>query len=456
MDTRPTATYVEVKRILNLAWPVMGAQLLWLSMVFVDNIMVGRLGQDPLASMAMASTLFSFLYVSSMGVLSALSPIISHAFGAGQQDTIATTVRQGIRLSVLLSLVIILVFFQSHAILGFLGQKEHLLGDARSYLIALAWGVPAQVGFICLRQFSEAISDTKASFIIVAIGASLNVPLDYALIFGKWGLPELGVVGAGYATSTLSWVMLISMVVYMGLSRKYQAYGIWKGPFRTDWGTIREIIRIGVPTSGGMVAEMAFFGGTTLMMGTIGSQALASHQIALNAAAFMFMLPLGLSIGVAIRLGQLRGANDVLGVRVASRASLLITLGTQCIPASLFLLYPEPIARLYTSDPELLGLACYLLQIGGIFQIFDGLQVVGIAALRGLKDTRIPFINTLISFWLVGAPFGMWLTFSKGVGPSGLWFGMMGGLALASALHWGRLYYLIRLPQPAMQTVRSR
>ncbi len=428
--------------MLHLAWPIMGAQILTLGMVFTDNVMVARLGEKPLAAMAMAGTIYSTCYILAMGILSALSPAISHAYGAKDSVSIGRWIRQGTRLSFVLSSCVILVLINSKNILVFLGQDPELAAVAQTFLRALAWGVPGQYLYFCGRTLSEGTSDSRPSIYIAAIGVLANIGLDYLLIYGKLGFPAWGVAGAGYATSLINWIMAGAMGLYLKGHARYKDFGIFdRGPW-FEKNLVRDFIRIGLPISGGMLAEMCFFAGATLLMGTLGSEKLAAHQIAINAASLTFMIPLGLAFAVGIRVGQFRGRGDNLGMVRAGRAGFLVTLLMQCLPGGLFLLFPEVVTSLYTSDPALTERAVALLRVGGIFQIFDGLQVVGISALRGLRDTKIPFLNTVISFWLLGAPLAIFLM--KRIGPVGVWYGMVIGLGLASAFHLLRFQRLSR------------
>ena len=420
----------------------MGAQLLWVSMVFVDSIMVGRLGAEALGSIAMAGTINGFFYVFSIGILSSMGPIVSHAFGAVRPDEIGRAVRQGFRVAIVLSVFQILMFQLGDVILRALGQQEALIPVAHEYLQVISWGIPAQVGFVCLRQYTEAIGDSLPSVIVVGIGALLNVILDPILIFGFLGFPRLEVAGAAYATAILSWVMFFTMLFYVTVGRRYQAYGLWKGPWRTDWKMIGEILRIGVPASGSMLSEMTFFGATTLIIGTMTASALASHQIAINAASFLFMIPLGLSFAVSIRIGQTLGAGNRKGAEVVGTNGYILVLLLQSMSAVLFLFFPELIVRVYTNDLSLMDLAVSMLRIAGIFQLVDGLQVVGIGILRGMKDTKVPFLASLFAFWLIGFPLSWYLSFHTTVGAKGCWWGMVVGLSLASALHYFRFRHL--------------
>ncbi len=429
-----------MKSLWALAWPIMGAQFLTMGMYFTDNVMVARLGEAPLAALAMAGTIHSTLYILSMGILSALSPSISHAYGAKDPDAIGRWFRQGWRVALTLAAFDILVLFNSAKILVFLGQDPVNAQLAQSFLRALSLGYPGLLIYFSGRTLCEATSDSRVSIYIVGAGIIANGVLDYLLIYGNFGFPALGVTGAGLATSLVNWTMAVLITVYIWKHPRYRPFRVFQKAAWFDRALISEFIKVGLPISGGMLAEMCFFAGATLTMGTLGSSQLAAHQIAINAASFTFMIPLGLAFAVAIRVGQFRGRGDALGTVRAGRTGFLVTLFVQSLMGLLFLFFPGAVTSLYTSDVSLAEPAKVLLRIGGIFQIFDGLQVVGISALRGLKDTKIPFLNTVLSFWLLGAPLALWLK-SK-MGPPGIWYAMVIGLGLAAILHLRRFQRL--------------
>lgn len=434
----------ESKKLLHLAWPIMGAQLLQVSMVFTDNLMVARLGPASLGSLAIAGTVFFLFIIVSMGVLSALSPMVSQAFGRGSYEEIGRLVRQGLRIGMGLSAITILIFYYSDFIFNLLGQDPELMPMARQYLVAVSWGIPAQVGYICLRQYTEGVGDTKPSIVIAGVGSLVNVLADYVLIYGKYGFPELGVKGAGYATSLVVWTMFLCLFAYVQFSDRYKKFGLWKGPFQADLQTMKRVLSIGFPVSCAMISEMGFFAASTITMGIIGKIQLAAHQIAINAASFFFMIPMGLSLATTIRIGHRVGAGDLIGARQTGKVAFVVTTLMQIFFAIIFIFFPDYIMHLYTDRTELLALAVSFVQLAGLFQIFDGLQIVGIAALRGLTDTRIPFWNTVLGFWLVGFPIGLLATFVWNVGAWGIWLGLLVGLAVSASLHLVRFYRLTK------------
>jgi MATE family multidrug resistance protein len=291
--------YQEAKTTLKLAWPLMGSQFLQISMVFVDNLMVGHLGTLPLAAMALATTLSTFVFIFSIGVIGALNPMIAHSIdeNASHPDEartirLASMLRQGFFCALGLSLLAVLIFLNGTAIFRLFGQEERLLPQAQSFLTIFCCGIFGHLLFACLRQLSEANGFTRPSLIITLLGALLNALLDYLLIFGKCGFPAMGLGGAALATSLVGWMMLVAMFFYMRQARYFspviKALSRW-GDFKIEWKTFAEILKIGAPMGGMWICEVSFFSGSALMMGHFGTLYLAAHQIALNVASIIFI-----------------------------------------------------------------------------------------------------------------------------------------------------------------------
>jgi MATE family multidrug resistance protein len=433
----------ELRDSFALAWPLAGAQLLGLSMAFVDNVIVARLGPGPLAAMAMAIGVISVVQVFCIGMLAPLSALVSQEVGAGRADTVGRTVHRGLMLAFMLAAVMIGCCFAAAPLLRALHQDPALIPGARSFLVALSAGVPGLLGYFALRQLTEGVGDTRPSIVIAGVAALLNVVLDYGLVYGRFGLPRLELVGSGLGTAICQWAMFIGLLAYVRFHPRYAVYHLDQGE-ADDGHSLREIVALGLPMSGSLLAEVGFFACATLTMGTIGVREQASHQIALNACSFLFMIPLGLSFAASIRVSRARGAEDGAGMARAGEAGTILACAIQLVSAACFFFIPERIAALYTSDPGLEALAVRLLRIAALFQLFDGVQVVTMGLLRGLLDTRVPFLVTLFSYWGVGVPSALLLAFHFGLGPSGLWYGMVIGLGTAAVLLQARFWREVR------------
>jgi len=266
------------------------------------------------------------------------------------------------------------------------------------------------------------------------VGALLNVPLNYVLMFGKLGFPALGTVGCGYATSIVIWMQFLLLVLYIGMHRHYQPFALMSRLDLPDWGTIWSLLKVGVPIAVSIFVEGSLFVGAALLIGQLGPVPAASHLIAINFSALMFMIPVGLSSAVSIRVGNAIGRKDMEAARYAGRIGVVIVTGFQTLSAAAIFLFPEWIVHIYTDDPMVAPLAVSLLFFAAVFQYPDGLQMMAAGILRGYKDTRMPMLYMIISFWVVGMTLGYTLTFSRGMGPAGMWVGMIAGLTVAAAL----------------------
>lgn len=419
----------------------MGAQFLSIVMLVTDNIMVGRLGKVAIGGLGLASSFYSFVVIVIVGLMGALSALVAQADGAGDRRQAGHYLRQSLVLSVAVTVVLALGLVFAEPFLLLIGQLPETSAVAAEYLRAMIWTVPAQLSFLALRNFCEGTGDSIPSVVIAAAVALLNVPLDYVLIFGNAYVPALGVSGAGYATASLTWVSLVAQALYVWRSPRYRDYHLFWA-LDVDWRAIKELVWLGVPFAGAVATEMLFFATSTFLMGRLGEVELAAHQVALSSAALVFMIPLGLSFAVSIRIGQHLGAGRRDGAKLAWKASVAIALVFQTMTAAVFIGIPEVIVDLYGQEGEVVSVAVKLLMIAGFFQLFDGLQVVGMGAMRGLREARFAFWATTLSFWAVGISVVYWAYTTRF--PPGIWLGLLTGLAVASVAHHTRAAYVLR------------
>ncbi len=427
-----------------LAVPVIIDQIGMMSMGIVDTIMVGRLGAAPLGAVAVGAAVYFFVMVFSWGVLSSVGPTVAHAFGARQPDEIARATGQGFWLALLLFAIALLVVTNVDVILRLTGQSDSIITLSTSYVSALSYGMIAALWYSVLRSFTVGLGRTRVTMVISLAAALLNVVADYAFIYGQFGFPALGARGAGVATACVNWFMLAAGVIYVLKDRDLRLYRFTRHILRPDFSRLWGLIRLGVPIGAANSMEHGIFGLTAILMGRLGEIPLASHQIALNVAAFTFMVPLGVSTATTTRVGQATGAGDTHGARIAGWVGVGLAGLFMVATATTFLLFPGAIIGIYTSDRAVLDYASGLLMIAGAFQIFDGIQVAAQGSLRGLKDTARPMVVNLISYWGVGVPVSIILCFELGAGGPGLWWGLTSGLAVASVLHTRRFHRLTR------------
>ncbi len=410
-----------------------------MTMGVVDAIMVGRFSPEALAATAIGNFYFFVVAIFGMGVLLVLDPLIAQAVGARDEKAVALAVQRGLLLALLLSLALGSLLLPAEPVLRALRQPEELVPLAARYvLICLPSFLPFNT-FIVFRQLLQALGLTRAIVVTIVLCNLANVALNWVLIFGKLGVPRLGVTGAALATS-ISRTLLV--LVLVALAWKRLRLYVW--PLRRqafERAPLMRVLRLGFPIGAQQELEVAYFGGLILLMGLLGTISVAAHQAAINLASLTFMVPVGVGSATAVFVGRAVGARDEPAARRYAIAGLVVGVGFMCLSAAMFLLLPGPLARLYSSDVDVVALAAGLIPIAGLFQVFDGTQVVSAGILRGIGDTRFPMIAAALGFWLVGLPLTLLLGFSARLGAEGLWWGSLVALMLVAAL----LLYRVRL-----------
>ena len=422
-----------------LAGPVVVSMLAQNSMGFIDTVMVGRLGKQALAGVALGNMVYFFLLILCMGVVLAVGPMVSQAYGAGKHEPIGRSVRQGFWLGSLLFLLVFGIIWNAGSIMLALGQDPTTVALASAYLRAVVWGFLPFLWFIAMRSFIESVSRPWPVTIIAFCGVILNIIADYTLMFGKFGFPRLGLVGTGYATSMVMWFMCLTLALYIRRRPSFHAFGIFSRLGKPDPHYFKELFRIGWPIGAAYGIESGLFTVTAFLMGLVGQTSLAAHQIAIQSAAFTFMVPVGIGIATSVRVGQAVGRQDAHGVRLASYAGVSLGVCFMLIAATVFWTAPGFVVSLFLDvreavNADVVALATTLLGIAAVFQVFDGVQVTTAGALRGLKDTRFPMLIGLVSYWLVGLGSSYLFAFRMDLGAVGLWWGLVVGLSVASIL----------------------
>lgn len=434
---------LELRRLSLLAAPLVLAQMAQSSLSFIDTLMVGRLGNEALAGIALGHTIFMLFFVSLSGVVQAVGPLVSQAHGANDKAAAALAARQGLWLAAALGLLAMLVFWNIAPVLLWMGQDPETVTLTAGYLRAISWGMLPALGAVALRSLLEGLSEPRPIMIIFFIGVGLNVLFNQLLMFGHWGLPALGLTGTGWASTLVFWGIFVMAGLYV--HHKAADYPIFPLLHQLDGRVLRELLVVGVPIGLMLSFESGLFAVTGLLMGLLGQVELAAHQIAIQSASFTFMVPLGFAIATSVRVGQAVGKRDMEAARRAGWTGMGVCVGFMTLTALSFWLLPNLVTGLYLDihDPanqEVVRLAASYLAIAAMFQLFDGLQVSSAGALRGLKDTRVPMVITLFSYWLVGLSSGALLTFYFGIGGEGLWFGLVLGLGTAAVLLPWRFY----------------
>jgi multidrug resistance protein, MATE family len=429
----------ELSAAVRLAAPVVLVQVGIMLMGVVDTMMLGHVSAEALAAGALGHIATIFLLIFGTGALSALDPLVAQAHGAGDSEAVAAHLQRGVVLALALAIPMGLLFWDVSPILRLLGQPEAIVNKAATYARGVVWGLPAYFVFVALRQTLQAMSLVRPTAVAIVVGNLTNIVGNWALIFGHLGFPALGVAGSAYSTSISRWAMLA--VLLWAAREPIAAY--WRGFTREafDLRSHLRLLRIGVPIGLHQSGEILFFTTLALLVGRMGIVPLAGHQIAINMASLSFMVPLGIGGASATRVGNAIGRGDLPGARRAAVVCLVLGAGTMLAFAALFALLPEPLARLYTGDREVIAMVALLLPIAAAFQVFDGIQTVGAGILRGAADTTYPAALAFVGFWVIGLPAGLALAYPAGFGAAGLWWGMTVGLAAVS------LFLVVRIAQ---------
>lgn len=438
---RVRAWLAEIGATLALAWPLVLANLAGTALTTIDVILLGRLSPDALAAGALGTNLFHAVAVSGIGLVTAVAPLVAaeHGRGAHRVRDIRRSVRQGLWVAMSISLPALVVLFHGEALLLALGQDAELAAAAGAYLRAIEWALPPTLGFIVLRIFTAALGRPGWGLAVAAFGLPFNFCLAWALIFGAYGAPKLGLVGAGIATTVTATLALAALAIVIVTDRRFRRYHVFGRFWRPDWRRFRTIWRLGLPIAASLAFGVTFFGAAGFAMGIIGVRELAAHTVALQIAALCFMVPLGLSQAATIRVGHAFGSGDPRRVAGAGWAAFWVAAGFTGVSALVLFAIPERLIGLFLdlrlpANEPVLALAVQFLGLAALFQLVDGAQVVGAGMLRGLKDTRAPMLYSALGYWGIGAPMGLGLAFLGHLGGLGIWIGLATGLAVVAVL----------------------
>lgn len=423
---------VDVDALLRLAIPVVTVQVGMMLMGTVDTIMVGRVSAEALAAVALGNVYSSFGIFFATGVLMAIDPVVAQAVGAGDRRGAALGVQRALVLAVLLALPVTVVHFFAGAVLTLVRQPADVIPLADRYVTWLVPGILPFLLFTVFRQTLQALGRLRAIVVTIVAANLLNVLLNWMFIFGNLGAPALGVGGSAIATSGSRWFMALA-ILSLGWFALAETLRPWQ-PLATRAAALGRMFRLGLPIGLQYLLELSAFGAVAILAGVLGTQAVAGHQIALNVAALTYMVPLGVSAAAAVLVGHAVGRASGEDARRRAVTSLLVGVAFMATTGLILFALPGPIARLYTDDPGVVGVAARLLPLAGLFQVFDGTQVVSIGVLRGVADTRTPFLVNVLGFWVIGVPVSLVLGFGLGLGVIGLWWGLVVGLAVVALI----------------------
>ena len=433
----------EIPVLARLAGPIIVSQLAQVAAGFTDTVMAGHLGPTALGAIAIGSNLWIPVFLACSGLMMAVSAVVSQLYGAARPAEIRDLMQQVGVLVLVLGLASLLAVRALTGLFTGLGVDAAIVPTATDYVHAMSWGLPAACGYLALRFLSEGIGYTRPMMIIQLIGLLLNVFGNWVLMFGNLGAPALGAVGAGWATAIVMWLTLLMLAAYVLTHHRFEVIRR-AGNLPRDWARLREVIRLGVPISLTLTSEVAMFAGIALLMGRLGVTEAAAHQVAINFAAMMFMIPIGISAATTIRVGHALGQGDRALARLRGRAGITLAAGCMLGTATLMLTLPEWIVAIYTDDHAVASLATSLLFFAALFQLSDGIQATAAGALRGIKDTLAPMIGSFVIYWLIGLPLAWALGFTHGYGPPGLWAALIASLTFAALWLVSRFHHLTR------------
>jgi len=430
---------LDIRRTLSLALPIMAGQVGQMVIALTDTVMVGRLGTVELAAASFANSVTSIFLLFGVGLVSAVSVRASRAHGAGDREESGQILRHGLVLSSGIGAGVAAVVSLSAPLLFFLGQPAEVVQTSLPFFYWIAWSLPAAFATIALRNYAEAHSKPWVPFWILMASVALNVLLNWMLIFGNLGAPKMGLDGAGLATWIARGAGLLVLLVWVlrePLFRDHLPEKWWGGWQQTHF---QDLLSVGMPVGAQIVGEAGAFSVAGLMMGWLGSVPLAAHQIALTCAATTFMFPHGLSIALTIRIGQCLGRREHGRIAGIVKGAFVMAAAIMLCFTAAYIGFGEPLARCFSIDEAVVKQAMQLLVVVGLFQFFDGMQVMAVGALRGFGDVRVVMLVAVGTYFGMSLPLGWWLGFREGMGPLGVWGALALGLVLVAALLGWRL-----------------
>lgn len=424
----------EYGKTFRLAVPVVISQVGQLMVQFVDNAMVGHLGRVPLSGVAFAGNIFFFLFIFGIGIAVGLTPLVGESYAKGTHRSSGKLLQNSVLLYLVIGMAICALQFAAMPFFGYFGQPAEVIEAARPYYRYLAWSMIPLMVFFAFKQFLEGIGNTRVAMIIVIISNVVSVVLNWLLINGRMGFPAMGAAGAGLSTLIARTVTPLMIVGYFAWNQSLRRYLAFYHPRGYSFGQVRSLLSVGLPISIQMTLEGGTFAITGIMMGWLGTVALASNQIAIVMSNMAFMIVLSIGSATTIRASHAYGGGRFGEIRRIAKSSYNIGLVWNTFTALLFILGRNLLPRIFTDDPEVIGMAGKLLVFVALFQISDGIQMISLSVLRGMQDVKATSVIAFISYIVINLPIGYMFAFVLGAGPQGLWVGYIFGLTIAAFL----------------------
>jgi multidrug resistance protein, MATE family len=433
----------KLHQLFSILIPILITQVGLYAMTFFDILMSGRYHTVDVAGVSIGSSLWVPVYTGLCGILISLTPIVSQLLGSKQTKSVPYSVMQAVYLSIAIALLVLLVgALALNPILNMMSLETDVHKIAHDYLIALSFGIVPIFIYNALRAFIDALGQTKITMAITIGALPINIGLNYLLIYGKLGFPELGGVGSGYATAITYWIIaMIAIFIVIGMP-PFAGYRVFRTFYPISWGEWGSLLKIGVPIGLAIFFETSIFSAVTLLMSEYNTITIASHQIAMNFASLLYMIPLSISMALTIVVGFEVGAKRYKDAREYSFIGIIISLTMAFISASILFFFREQIASIYTEDKQVLVITMHFLIYAIFFQISDAIQAPIQGILRGYKDVTIAFYLSLVSYWILGLPIGYVLAVYLHFGPDGYWIGLISGLAIGAIGLAARLKYV--------------
>ena len=427
---------LELTETLKLAVPLALTQLGQIAMMTTDLAFIGRLGDGAVAAAALAHTIFFVSFTVGMGLVSAVSPLAAQAHGARNPHRVRRSLRVGLWAAFLISLPVMALPFWGEKILLALGQSPAASALAQQYLFGLVWSILPGLWFMAIRGFMSAINRPEPILWITLAAIPTNALLVYLLLYGEWGLPRLELFGAGLATSMVNFAMFLAGLWFAARRRPFRKYHVLGHIWRIDWLLMRQLVILGTPISISFLLEYGLFGAAGLLMGLISTTALAAHQIALQIAAILFMVPFGIGMAATVRVGHAVGRRDAAAVRRAGFIATGLGIGFMSAMTLVVILGRFAIAQIFLGEgaDATAELTATLLLVGATFFIADGIQTIASGSLRGMSDTRVPLLFATVSYWLIGFTLACGLGFWTPLGAVGVWIGLSCGTLVYATL----------------------
>ncbi|MBO9400771.1 MATE family efflux transporter [Shimia sp. R9_3] len=431
------ATRDHIRALARLGLPLIGGHVAQFAIGLTDTIMLGWYSVEALASVVLGHTFFFVIFILGSGFAIAVMPLVAEADAEGNEAALRRITRMGLWLSVTYGLVVLPLFFLSGALLLGLQQGPEVADLAQAYLRIAGFGLMPALLVMVLKSYLAALEHTRVVFWVTVVAVPVNALVNYGLIFGNWGLPELGVRGAAIASIIVQFVSLLGVILYA--VRALPQHELFARIWRPDWDVFAQVFKLGLPIGLTNLAEVGLFSASSVMMGWLGTVALAAHGIALQLASLAFMLHLGLSNAATVRVGNAMGRKDADHMARGSLVAIVMSLAVSLITVAVFLAFPQQLLGMFI-DPEepqrvaILATGVSLLYVAALFQVVDGAQVMALGLLRGVQDTRGPMVIAAISYWLLGVTCAYVLGFKAELGGVGVWLGLVLGLTAAAVL----------------------